>query len=224
MIVETRSLAKSFALGGREVPVLHGIDFGIERGEFVAVTGASGSGKSTLLHILGGLDRPSAGSYRFDGRDMSALDDDERSRLRASHIGFVFQAFHLLPQLSVLENVALPFRYAPAGARDARDARDRAAAALAGVGLSHRLAHRPAELSGGEMQRAAIARAIVGEPELVLADEPTGNLDSATGTQILDVLCALNEAGTTLVLVTHDADVAARAGRRLHLKDGRFDA
>ena len=201
--------------------MLHALDLAVGRGDFVAVTGASGSGKSTLLHILGGLDRPSEGSYRFDGRDMSALDDDERSRLRASHIGFVFQSFHLLPQLSVLENVALPFLYAPAGARDARE---RAAAALAKVGLSHRLAHRPSELSGGEMQRAAIARAIVVDPELVLADEPTGNLDSTTGAQILDVLAALNDAGTTLVLVTHDHDVAARARRRMHLKDGRFDA
>ena len=221
MIVEARSLSKSFALAGREVPVLHGLDLAVGRGDFVAITGASGSGKSTLLHILGGLDRPSEGSYRFDGRDMSALDDDERSRLRASHIGFVFQSFHLLPQLSVLENVAIPFLYAPA---DARDARERSAASLAKVGLSHRLAHRPSELSGGEMQRAAIARAIVVDPELVLADEPTGNLDSATGAQILDVLCALNDAGATLVLVTHDHDVAARARRRMHLKDGRFDA
>jgi len=221
MIVEARSLSKSFALAGREVPVLHALDLAVERGDFVAVTGASGSGKSTLLHILGGLDRPSEGSYRFDGRDMSALDDDERSRLRASHIGFVFQSFHLLPQLSVLENVALPFLYAPARARDARE---RAGAALAKVGLSHRLAHRPSELSGGEMQRAAIARAIVVDPELVLADEPTGNLDSTTGAQILDVLAALNDAGTSLVLVTHDHDVAARARRRMHLKDGRFDA
>ena len=221
MIVEARSLSKSFALAGREVPVLHGLDLAVGRGDFVAITGASGSGKSTLLHILGGLDRPSEGSYRFDGRDMSALDDDERSRLRASHIGFVFQSFHLLPQLSVLENVALPFLYAPA---DARDARERSAAALAKVGLSHRLAHRPSELSGGEMQRAAIARAIVVDPELVLADEPTGNLDSTTGAQILDVLSALNDGGTTLVLVTHDHDVAARARRRMHLKDGRFDA
>jgi putative ABC transport system ATP-binding protein len=220
LIVETSKLSKSFHLGVRDVPVLHGLDLAVDRGDFVAVTGASGSGKSTLLHILGGLDRPSAGTYRFDGREMSALDDDERSRLRASHIGFVFQSFHLLPQLSVLENVALPFLYAPDGARDARD---RAAAALAKVGLSHRLAHRPAELSGGEMQRAAIARAIVVDPELVLADEPTGNLDSATGAQILDVLCALNDAGATLVLVTHDLDVAARAQRRMHLRDGRFD-
>jgi len=220
-MIETSKLSKSFHLAGHDVPVLHGLDLAVDRGEFVAVTGASGSGKSTLLHILGGLDRPSAGTYSFDGREMSALDDDERSRLRASHIGFVFQSFHLLPQLSVLENVALPFLYAPDGARDARD---RAAAALAKVGLSHRLAHRPAELSGGEMQRAAIARAIVVDPELVLADEPTGNLDSATGAQILDALGALNDAGATLVLVTHDHDVAARARRRMHLKDGRFDA
>ena len=220
-LVRSRGLGKSFALAGHDVPVLRDLDFDVERGDLVAITGASGSGKSTLLHILGGLDRASEGSYRFAGREMSALDDDERSRLRASHIGFVFQSFHLLPQLSLIENAALPFLYAP---RAVEDARERAAAALERVGLSHRLQHRPAELSGGEMQRAAIARAIVVDPELLLADEPTGNLDSATGAQILDVLESLNASGTTLILVTHDADVARRARRCVTLRDGRFDA
>ena len=220
-LVRTEGLGKSFELAGNSLAILRDLDLEVARGEFVAVTGASGSGKSTLLHILGGLDRPSSGSYRFAGREMSELDDDERSRLRASHIGFVFQSFHLLPQLSIVENAALPFLYAPL---EVPDAKDRATAALAKLGLGHRLGHRPAELSGGEMQRAAIARAIVVNPELLLADEPTGNLDSATGAQILDALAHLNEAGTTLILVTHDPEVAARAPRRVALKDGRFDA
>jgi predicted ABC-type transport system involved in lysophospholipase L1 biosynthesis ATPase subunit len=220
-LLRSRGLAKSFDMAGRSVHVLQDLDFEVERGEMVAITGASGSGKSTLLHILGALDRPSAGSYRFAGQEMMAFDDDQRSRLRATHIGFVFQSFYLLPQHSILENVALPFLYAP---RDAGDPHDRAATALERVGLAHRLDHRPAELSGGEVQRAAIARAIVVDPELLLADEPTGNLDSATGAQILDVLEALNAAGTTVVLVTHNAEVAARARRRVNLRDGRFDA
>ena len=220
-MIRARALEKSYAKGGRPpIAVLRGIDIDVERGELVAITGASGSGKSTLLHILGALDRPSAGSYSFAGREVADLDDDERSRLRASHIGFVFQSFHLLPQLTVLENVALPFLYADAPPPDAL-ARSRRA--LERVGLGHRLDHRPAELSGGEMQRAAIARAIVVGPEIVLADEPTGNLDSATGAQVLDLLQELNEGGTTLLLVTHDDSVASRARRRLHLTDGKFE-
>jgi putative ABC transport system ATP-binding protein len=219
-LVELDGVAKRYLLAGREIPVLHDLDFAARRGEFVAITGRSGSGKSTLLHILGGLDRPSSGSYRFAGREMAALDDDERSRIRNARIGFVFQSFHLLPQLTVAQNVALPFAYAPQAPRDVGA---RAAAALERVGLSHRAAHRPAELSGGEMQRAAIARAMVGEPDLLLADEPTGNLDAATGAQVLDALEALNAAGTAIVLVTHDAEVAARAGRRCRLTGGRLD-
>ena len=220
-LVRSERLAKRFHRAGSAVPVLRDLDFTVERGDFVAITGASGSGKSTLLHILAGLDRPSSGSYRFDGREMSALDDDERSRLRASQIGIVFQSFNLLAQMSILDNVSLPFLYA---AGSGPDGRGRAGRALERVGLSHRLDHRPAELSGGEMQRAAIARAIVANPKLVLADEPTGNLDSATANQILDLLVELNGAGTTLVLVTHDRDVARRASRRLALRDGRLDA
>jgi len=219
-LVELDAVAKRYALGGREIPVLAGVDFTARRGEFVAITGRSGSGKSTLLHILGGLDRPSAGSYRFAGREMAALDDDERSRIRNARIGFVFQSFHLLAQLTVAENVALPFSYA---AQPPRDALARAASALERVGLSHRATHRPAELSGGEMQRAAIARAIVAEPDLLLADEPTGNLDAATGAQVLDALEALHARGTAIVLVTHDAEVAARAERRCRLSEGRLD-
>ena len=220
-MIEARGLSKSYRLAGREVPVLRDLDLDIARGDFVAITGASGSGKSTLLHILGALDRPGAGSYRFDGREMATLDDDERSRVRATRIGFVFQGFHLLPQLTVLENVMLPFQYAPGPVGDARE---RASAALERVQLGHRLDHRPAELSGGEMQRTAIARAMVVEPQLLLADEPTGNLDSTTGAAILDTLMDMNAAGLTLVLVTHDRDVASRAPRRVALRDGRFDA
>jgi putative ABC transport system ATP-binding protein len=220
-VIEARALSKSYRLAGRDVPVLRELDLDVARGEFIAITGASGSGKSTLLHILGALDRPGAGSYRFDGREMAALDDDERSRVRATRIGFVFQSFHLLPQLTVLENVMLPFQYAP---QPVDDARERARKALDRVQLGHRLDHRPAELSGGEMQRTAIARAMVVEPQLLLADEPTGNLDSTTGAAILDTLMDMNAAGTTLLLVTHDRDVAARAPRRVALRDGRFDA
>ena len=219
-LVATRALAKSYRLGGEDIAVLRGLDFEAERGSFTAITGRSGSGKSTLLHILGGLDRASAGSYRFAGHEVATLDDDARSRLRSTRIGFVFQAFHLLPHLSILENVALPFLYAPAPHEDAEP---RAAAALGRVGLAHRVRHRPNELSGGEMQRAAIARAIVMEPELLLADEPTGNLDSETGAEVLETLEHLNDGGATLILVTHDPEVARRAPRRVRLHDGRLD-
>jgi putative ABC transport system ATP-binding protein len=220
-MIHARAIEKSYAKAGHVIPVLRGIDIDVERGEFVAITGASGSGKSTLLHILGALDSPSAGHYAFRGREVAGIDDDARSRLRASSFGFVFQGFHLLPQLTILENVALPFLYSGAPGPDATP---RARRALERVGLAHRLEHTPAELSGGEMQRAAIARAIVVEPEVVFADEPTGNLDSGTGAQVLDLLAELNRSGTTLVLVTHDAAVASRAHRRMHLTDGRFDA
>ena len=220
-MIHARALEKSYAKSGHAIAVLRGIDIDVERGDFVAITGASGSGKSTLLHILGALDSPSAGRYEFRGREVADIDDDARSRLRASSFGFVFQSFHLLPQLTILENVALPFLYSGSPAPDATP---RARRALERVGLAHRLEHTPAELSGGEMQRAAIARAIVVEPEVVFADEPTGNLDSGTGAQVLDLLGELNRAGTTLVLVTHDAAVASRAHRRMHLTDGRFDA
>ncbi len=220
-LVEISGLGKSYRMKGGEVQVLKDLDIGVERGEYVAIMGASGSGKSTLLHILGGLDRHTRGSYRFAGRDMQALSDARLSAIRASEVGFIFQSFNLIPQLSVYENVELPFFYGP----DPGTATNaRIEDALSRVGLSHRLRHRPAELSGGEMQRVAIARAIVMSPSLVLADEPTGSLDSATGEQILSIMQQLNDAGATVLLVTHNVDVANRAQRQLVLKDGRFVA
>jgi len=220
-LVEIAGLGKSYSMTGREVPVLSELDLQVQPGEFVAIMGASGSGKSTLLHILGGLDRHSRGSYRFAGRDMNALNDAQLSAIRANEVGFIFQSFNLVPQLSVYENVELPFFYAP---ETPADADQRIVGALSKVGLSHRLRHRPSELSGGEMQRVAIARAIVTSPRLILADEPTGSLDSATGEQILAILEGLNEAGTAVLLVTHNVEVAKRARRQLVLKDGRFVA
>ncbi|HET7732132.1 MAG TPA: ABC transporter ATP-binding protein [Usitatibacter sp.] len=218
-LADARGVSKSYALAGRAVTVLRDVDLTIARGDFVAIEGRSGSGKSTLLHILGALDGAFRGSYRYDGTEVGALGDEARSRLRATGIGFVFQSFHLLPHLTVLENVVLPFRYAGAE----RFAPERAAEAVAQVGLAHRMHHRPAQLSGGEAQRAAIARATVMRPGLLLADEPTGNLDAQTGAQVIDALEALNAAGTALVLVTHDPGVARRARRRLRLMDGRLD-
>lgn len=223
-MLEVRRLCKRYFLAGREVSVLESLDLHVESGEFVAIRGASGSGKSTLLHVLGCLDRPSAGEYRFAGQPMQALDDDALSAFRANDVGFVFQSFHLLPELSARENVALPFLYRGGISEASGDVEQAVSEALAQVGLSERAEHLPAQLSGGEMQRVAIARAVVKRPRLLLADEPTGNLDSATGREILDLLAGLNRDGTTLILVTHDASVANRANRQLLLRDGRFDA
>lgn len=222
-MLEVRDLCKRYVLAGREVAVLDRLDLQVEAGEFVAIRGASGSGKSTLLHVLGCLDRPSAGEYRFAGQPMQTLDDDALSAFRANDVGFVFQSFHLLPELTARENVALPFLYRGGVAEAGGDVEQAVSEALAQVGLSERAEHLPAQLSGGEMQRVAIARAVVKRPRLLLADEPTGNLDSATGREILDLLAGLNRGGTTLILVTHDASVANRAGRQLLLRDGHFD-
>jgi len=219
--IEAEGLCKDYLIAQRRVPVLLDVDLVVERGEFLAITGPSGSGKTTLLHILGGLERPSAGRYRLAGSEFPEADDDDLSLARCTKIGFVFQSFHLIAQLDILENVAMPFLYA---SRFEGDAYERSARALARVGLSHRLDHRPAALSGGEMQRVAIARAIVMGPSLILADEPTGNLDSATGAGILALLEDLNRDGTTLVMVTHDESIAARASRRACVRDGRLES
>jgi putative ABC transport system ATP-binding protein len=218
-LISVERMKKSYSRGAQQLEILCDLNFQVERGEFSAIMGASGSGKSTLLNILGCLDRHTAGRYLFDGRDMSGLDDEALSLFRSREVGFVFQGFNLVPQFSVLENVELPFLYAPDYCTDTRA---RCIEALARVGLAARLQHLPSELSGGEMQRVAIARAIVMLPRLILADEPTGNLDSATGGQILDILEELNRNGATVLVVTHDAGIAARAQRQLRLEDGRF--
>jgi ABC-type lipoprotein export system ATPase subunit len=201
------------------VVALRGVDLRVRSGEWLGVVGPSGSGKSTLLHIVGCLDRPDEGRYRFAGIDVAALSDNERAGLRARRLGFVFQSFHLLAHRSVAENVMLAEIY-HGGRRDGR--RDRAQAALTAVGLSHRASHRPTQLSGGERQRAAIARALVNEPALLLCDEPTGNLDSATTAVILELLADLHSRGLTIVMITHDQDVAARAQRRVRIVDGEL--
>lgn len=216
--LQVRGLGKQVALPSGPLVILDGIDFDIQHGQSVAILGASGSGKSTLLSLLAGLDLPSSGSVRLFGEPLSELDEDGRARLRAQRVGFVFQNFQLLPALTALENVMLPLEL-----RGDADAQQAAVGILQRVGLGERLAHYPRQLSGGEQQRVAIARAFVTRPALLFADEPTGNLDTATGQSIIDLLFGLNaEAGTTLVLVTHDAALAARCQRRLQLDGGRL--
>jgi lipoprotein-releasing system ATP-binding protein len=225
--ISTRGLAKSYYKGKLEVPVLRGIDLDVERGEFVAIVGASGSGKSTLLHLLGLLDAPNAGSVILDGERIDNLPERKRDTLRNRTFGFIFQSYHLLPELSALENVMTPhlIRFGPLAYWRRRKAiRAEAVALLERVGLGHRLNHRPNELSGGEMQRTAIARALAARPEILLADEPTGNLDSGTGHGVLELLRDLNrERGLTMMLVTHDAQIAQGADRVVRLAEGRIE-
>jgi putative ABC transport system ATP-binding protein len=203
------------------VQALRGVSVRVEAGDYLAVVGPSGSGKSTLMHLLGALDRPTGGTLRVGGRDVAGLDKDELARIRNETIGFVFQSFQLLPRTSAVDNVAMPLVYR--GVRRS-ERRRRAVAALAAVGMGHRLDHTPNQLSGGEQQRVAIARALVGDPQVILADEPTGNLDSVRGGEVMDLLEALNrDRGVALVVVTHDLDIAARARHQLRMRDGLAD-
>ena len=218
LVVEAQGLERIFMMGGNEVRALDGIDLRIGRGEMTAIMGASGSGKSTLLYLLGCLDRPTAGDYRLMGQNVAELDDDRLSAIRNSMIGFVFQTFHLIPQLTVLENVEVPLFYSGA-LRHSR--RVRSVELLEMVGLGDRMDHRPNELSGGQMQRVAIARALVNDPVLLLADEPTGNLDSHSGEEILALFEQLHQAGRTIVVVTHDDQIAGRCERIIRLHDGK---
>ncbi len=219
-LLELRGVVKRFALGERVLEVLHGIDLEIGRGELVAIMGPSGSGKTTLLEILGAISRPSEGSVALDGQAIEEWNDDRLADLRAQRLGFVFQTFNLLPRMSALRNAALPLVYT--GVRRAeREAR--AKVLLERLGLGHRLEHLPAQLSGGERQRVAIARALVNEPAVLFADEPTGNLDEATGREILEIFRELHDEGRTIVAVTHSEEVAAIAGRVVRLRDGRVE-
>lgn len=218
-LIEGVDLVKTYRMGGETVRALDGVSVRIERGEYVAIMGPSGSGKSTLMNVLGGLDRPSSGRYILDGEEVSQLSPDRLARFRNQHIGFVFQSFNLLPRLDALGNVALPMTYAGASP-DRR--RARATELLEIVGLGERLGHRPTQLSGGQQQRVAIARALANEPSLLLADEPTGALDERTGEEVMDLFERLNSQGITIVIVTHDAEVAARAKRVVRMRDGRI--
>lgn len=225
ILLEARDVHRSFSLLKNQVDVLRGVNLTITKGEAVSIMGASGAGKSTLLHILGGLDRPSAGAVLFQGRDLYRMSANRRTECRADSFGFVFQSYHLLPELSIEENVLLPVMRRLNWLQQAKHYRAHARELLQQVGLADRAAHRPMELSGGEQQRAAIARALISEPEIVFADEPTGNLDSHTGEQVLQHLFALTqEQGNTLILVTHNDAVADRCNRVVMMKDGQVES
>jgi ABC-type lipoprotein export system ATPase subunit len=215
-VIELKNVSRTYQKGASEVRALDDVSLEIARGSFVAIVGPSGSGKSTLMNIVGLLDRPDGGSYRLDGADVGALPPDALAELRNRRIGFVFQSFHLLPKTTALENVELPLLYS-----ERADIRGLGEAALRQVGLADRADHTPAELSGGQQQRVAIARALVNEPDLILADEPTGNLDGESGGEIMRILADLNERGTSVLLITHDDDIAAAASRVIRIVDGR---
>lgn len=217
MLLEVKNLYKSYVLGQKKISILQGVDLYVTEGEFISIMGPSGSGKSTFLHILGELDTPDQGAYTFNNKNMLSLSDTERSWVRAHWIGFVFQTFDLLQELDVVENISLPFLYNKINPKQ-RD--EQVKEAIDKVGLTHRKKHRPSELSGGEMQRVAIARALAVNPKLILADEPTGNLDSKSSQHILNLFQELHLAGTTIIMVTHDGNVAAVSERILHMTDG----
>jgi putative ABC transport system ATP-binding protein len=220
-IIRLTRVSRTYDMGAVVVPALDDVSLDVQPGEFVAIVGPSGSGKSTMMHILGCLDRPTAGAYELAGTPVAELDDDGLAQLRSRAIGFVFQSYNLLPRTSALDNVATPLLYQGVSRRERQD---RARAALDRLGLGDRVAHEPTELSGGQQQRVAVARALVTEPALILADEPTGNLDSRSGADVLDVFRELHAGGRTIVLITHDPAVAASASRQVHLLDGRIAA
>jgi len=220
-VVRFDKVHKIYQMGSTQVRALDGVSVSFDKSSFWAIMGASGSGKSTMMNILGCLDRLTEGRYFLEGRDVSTLDDNALSEIRLKHLGFIFQSFNLIPQLTVQKNIELPLYYL---GWDAARSAERAQEMAGKVGLADRLKHRPAELSGGQMQRVAIARALTNDPGLILADEPTGNLDSATGVQIMKLLKELNEEGKTIIMVTHETDIAAFAQKRLHMKDGRIDS
>jgi len=217
VIIEAQALVKTYKLGGTTVRALDGVDLEVPEGDMLAIAGPSGSGKSTLMHIIGCLDQPDSGRYVLAGEDVSSLSRNRLAEVRNQRIGFVFQTFNLLPRMNALENVELPLLYA-----GLRGAKDRAAEALRTVGLEDRMHHKPNQLSGGQRQRVAIARALITDQAILLADEPTGNLDSKTGEEILELFVSLNAAGRTIILVTHEADIAARCRRQIHMRDGRI--
>ena len=217
--IVARDLVKTYRLGGSAIGALQGVSLEVERGEYLAVTGASGSGKSTFMNLIGALDKPTSGSLKVEGRELGKLGSDQLARYRNEKIGFVFQTFNLLPRTSALDNVALPLLYSQRGHKDARE---KARACLARVGLADREQHQPSELSGGQQQRVAIARALINDPHILLADEPTGALDSHTTEEIIGLFEALNATGITLIIVTHEPDIARRAQRRITFRDGQI--